>query len=233
MHMRQTVALGVFLAAYGNLAALVVGSATPTDQWPGVVLGVLLLGLVLAWARFSERLSAAELGLRRKGLVRSAGLGLLLALATALPGLLFLRFPPLLGQAVEYSPLTSVSREALLWRALVWMPLDTVVPEEFAFRCVLLATLRRRLGVVPAVMLSAGVFTVWHCVVVNRTIGMTNLQREPAFMTLGLVGAFLAISVGGALFAWLRIATHHLAGSVIAHWAFNALLLLGLGTVAT
>jgi uncharacterized protein len=169
--------------------------------------------------------------LSRRGVIRSATLGLLLALGTALPGLLFLRFPPLIGQAVEYSPLAAISREALLWRALVWMPLDTAVPEEFAFRGVLLASLRRRLGVASAVLTSAAVFTAWHVVVVSRTIGMTNLQGQSVFTMLGLLGAFIAVGAGGALFAWLRVTTGHLAGSVIAHWAFNALVLLGLGAI--
>jgi hypothetical protein len=144
--------------------------------------------------------------------------------------LLFLQFPPLVGHAVEYAPLASLSREALLWRALVWMPLDTAIPEEVAFRGVLLASLRRRWSELPAVLVSAAVFASWHGVIVSRTVALTNLQSEPVLAMLGLFGAFLAVCVGGVLFAWLRLATGHLAGSIIAHWAFNTVLLLGLGS---
>jgi uncharacterized protein len=227
--MARAIAFGLFLVAYGNTASLVLGTSMPAGGWPGVVVGALLLGLVLGWGCWSKRLTRPELGLVRRHALRAAGLGLLVALATALPALLFLRFPPLVGQAVEYAPLASLSREALLWRAFFWMPLDTAIPEEVAFRGVLLASLRRHASDVPAALISALMFTSWHGVIVTRTVASTNLQAEPLLLTLGLLGSFLAVWVGGLLFAWLRLATGQLTGSVVAHWAFNALLLLGLG----
>jgi uncharacterized protein len=231
--MPRAVGLGLFLAAYGNVASLVLGGAgaAPTGDWLGVAVAALLLALVLPWGCLSERLTPAELGLSRRRLVRSAGLGLLVALGTALPAVLFLRFPPGAGQALEYTPLGSLSREALLWRAVFWMALGTAIPEELAFRGVLLATLRRRFADVPAVLISAAVFTVWHGVIVSRTVASTNLQAQPGLTTLGLLGAYLAVGVGGVLFAWLRLATANLAGSIVAHWAFIAALLLGLASV--
>jgi membrane protease YdiL (CAAX protease family) len=36
------------------------------------------------------------------------------------------------------------------------------------------------------------------------------------------------VLIGGVLFAVVRLATGHLVGSIVAHWAFNAVLLLGL-----
>ncbi len=228
--MTRALVFACFLGGYGNLESLVLGTAMPAGGWVSVMVTAALLGLVLAWARWSERLSPAELGLRPWLSLRSAGLGLLLALGTGLPALLVLRFPPLVGQAVEYTPLGSLSWQALLWRAFVWMPLDTAIPEEVAFRGVLLGSLRHHLTDRRAVLLSSVVFAVWHGVIVSRTVALTNLQAEPLLAALGLVGAYVAVGVGGALFAWLRLATGHLAGSIVAHWAFNALLLLGLGS---
>ncbi len=228
--MTRALVFACFLAGYGNLESLVLGTALPAGGGLSVVVAATLLGLVLTWARWSERLSPAELGLRPWLSLRSAGLGLLLALGTGLPALLVLRFPPLVGQAVEYTPLGSLSWQALLWRAFVWMPLDTAIPEEVAFRGVLLGSLRHHLTDTRAVLLSAVVFAVWHGVIVSRTVALTNLQAEPLLAALGLVGAYVAVGVGGVLFAWLRLATGHLAGSIVAHWAFNALLLLGLGS---
>jgi membrane protease YdiL (CAAX protease family) len=230
--MSRACALSLFLAAYGNVASLVLGTATPAGGWPGVVVGLLLLTIVLTWARSSPPLTASELGLTRRGLPRSVVLGLLLALGTAVPAVLFLRFPPLVGQPVEYAPLGTLSREALLWRACVWMPLDTALPEEVAFRGVLLAILRRGWADAPAALISAAAFTAWHGIIVSRTVALTNLQAEPLLAALGLLGAFLAVAVGGILFAWLRLFTGHLAGCMVAHWAFNAVLLLGLAGVA-
>lgn len=230
--MTRALVLALLLATYGNLAALVLGTTMPAGSWVDFAVGALLLGLVLPWAHWGEHLTSAELGLRLRGSLRSAVLGLLLALGTGLPALLVLRFPPLVGQAVEYTPLGSLSWEALLWRAFVWTPLATAIPEEVAFRGVLLGTLRRRLTDNQAVLLSAVVFAVWHGVIVSRTVALTNLQAQPLLAALGLLGAYLAVCVGGILFAWLRLATGHLAGSIVAHWAFNALLLLGLGSVS-
>src|ERR687885_1537231 len=181
--MARTLGLGLFLAAYGNFAAFIAGTAVPVG-WSGLPLPVVLLGLALAWARFVDHLSASELGLTPQGVFPSARAGLLLALAAAVPSLVFLRFPPLVGQSVAYSPLAALPADALLWRAFVWMPLDTAIPEEIAFRGVLLAALRRHLATVPAVLVSAIAFTVWHTVVVTRTVALTNLQAQPILATL-------------------------------------------------
>ncbi len=108
------------------------------------------------------------------------------------------------------------------------MPLDTARPGGIPFRGVLLAVLRRRWAAPWATVLSAVPFTLWHGVIVTRTIALTNLQADPLLVIVGLAGAFAAVFVGGILFAALRLATGHLAGSIVAHWALNAALLVGL-----
>ena len=65
----------------------------------------------------------------------------------------------------------------------------------------------------------------------TRTVALTNLQADPLLVIVGMAGAFAAVFVGGILFAALRLATGHLAGSIVAHWAFNAALLVGLNAV--
>ena len=153
------------------------------------------------------------------------------ALAATLPALLVLPFPLIMEHPVTYSPLDSLSFQALLWRGCLWMPLDTALPEEFAFRGVLLAVLRRRWAPPWATVLSAVPFTLWHGVIVTRTVLLTNLEGEPLLVIVGLAGAYAAVFFGGILFAALRLATGHLAGSIVAHWAFNAALLVGLYAV--
>src|SRR5712691_9182061 len=74
-------------------------------------------------------------------------------------------------------------------------------------------------------------FTLWHGVIVTRTVALTNLQADPLLVIVGLAGAFAAVFVGGILFAALRLVTGQLAGSIVAHWAFNAALLVGLYAV--
>jgi uncharacterized protein len=216
------------LAAYGNAASLALAQAAPAGGWPGVALGAVPAALMYVWGRHVVALSAQELGLTRHGALRSTGIGLLVGLALALPAVLFLYAPPLVGHPVTHAPLGSLTPESLLWRAFVWMTLDTAAPEELAFRGVLLAALLRRFAVPRAVVLSAVAFTLWHAVIVTRTLGVTNLATEPLFLTLGFVGSFASVFVGGIIFAVVRLRTGHVLGSIGAHWAFNAVLLLGL-----
>jgi membrane protease YdiL (CAAX protease family) len=173
-------------------------------------------------------LTARDLGLCWHGAVRSAGIGLLVALALALPAVLFLLAPPLIGNRVTHAPLSSLTMESVLWRAFAWMPLDTALPEEVAFRGVLLAGLLRHLTTSRAVLISALAFTLWHVVIVSRTLSVTNLSGEPLLLILGTVGAFTSVFIGGIVFAALRLRTGNLAASIVAHWAFNTVLLIGL-----
>lgn len=215
------------LVLYGNGASLLVGSALPAGGWLGASLGMLLAASALFFARL-QGLRYTELGLARERALASAAIGLGLALAVVGPALLFLRFPPLLGQPVSYAPLAALSSGDLVLRVALFMPLDTVIPEEVAFRGVLLALLRRRRALPAAVALSAAVFAAWHVVIVQATLAQTNLVSDPLFAALGYGGAFAAVFGGGVLFAALRLWTRNLAAPLAGHWVFNAALLVGL-----
>jgi membrane protease YdiL (CAAX protease family) len=221
--------LGTFLAIYGNLVSIALATVSPAGGWPGVVLGMLPAGVALLWARHNG-LGRADLGLTTARAARSAAVGLLFAAGLAAVSVVFLRMPPTLVQPVAYNPLNSLPLEAVLWRAFFWMPLDTAIPEEISFRGALLGGLRRDFAVRRAVIISAVTFTLWHIVIVTRTLLATNLSAEPLLFALGLAGALGAIFVGGIVFAVLRLRTGNLAGSIVMHWAFNAILLVGIYT---
>jgi hypothetical protein len=87
---------------------------------------------------------------------------------------------------VTYPPAEAIATSDLAWRVFVTMPIDTVIPEEVAFRGLLLAVLLRRYAVVPAVLLSSLAFTLWHVVIVARTLGHTNLIDDPLYAVLPL-----------------------------------------------
>jgi membrane protease YdiL (CAAX protease family) len=108
------------------------------------------------------------------------------------------------------------------------MPLDTAIPEEISFRGALLAGLQCHVAVRRAIVASASVFTLWHVVIVTRTLVATNLADQPLLLGLGIAGALASIFVGGVIFAVLRVRTGNLAGSIVAHWAFNTTLLIGI-----
>jgi len=221
--------LGGFLAVYGNLVSIALSTVSPAGGWPGVVLGMVPAVVALFWARHNG-LTFGELGLEQKSALRSAAIGLLLAAGLAAVSVVLLRMPPTLVQPVAYNPLNALPLEAVLWRAFFWMPLDTAIPEEISFRGALLSGLRRDFAVRRAVIISAVTFTLWHIVIVVRTLLATNLSAEPLLFGLGLAGALGAIFVGGVVFALLRLRTGNLAGSIVMHWAFNAILLLGIYT---
>jgi membrane protease YdiL (CAAX protease family) len=218
------------LVAYGNTAAYVAGSALPHGS-TGIAFGVALVAVVLVVARL-ERLTLADLGLRRVRLAFDAGVGGAVALFGVSGAIFVLRSPPLLGGPVTYAPLAALDQADLLVRVAVTMPLDTAIPEELAFRGLLLAMLIRRYSTAAAVALSALAFAAWHVVIVVATVAETDLVGDPFFSALGLAGALLAVFAGGVVFAALRVLTGSLAAPIAAHWGFNAALLVGLRAFA-
>jgi membrane protease YdiL (CAAX protease family) len=122
----------------------------------------------------------------------------------------------------------AMSGGKLAFQALVEVPFGTVLLEEIAFRAVLFAMLARRFGVIPALIISAIIFGLWH---ILPSIG--THEANPALGSVvgsGRRGAVLAVLASvfttffaGILFGAMRIAS----GSVIApmglHWATNGL----------
>ncbi|CAN5163564.1 hypothetical protein BH18CHL2_BH18CHL2_02110 [soil metagenome] len=225
--MTATVLFAALLVAYGNGTSLLFRGDLPGGHWIGLALGSLLLAGSLVWAR-AVGLRRAELGLCRRRLVTSALVGALLAAVAAAAALVVLRFPPLLGESVTYAPARAVEPGPLATHLLVFLPLSVVIPEEIAFRGALLGALLRRIETLRAVTLSACVFALWHVVITITTIELTNLNADRLFAALGAAGALVAVLVGGAAFALLRLRTGNLAASVAAHRGFNAAILVGL-----
>lgn len=219
------------LVLYGNVAAFFFAGGLPGGSVLAAALGVAFAALVLVGARRSG-LTLADMGLTRRGALKAALAGSALAAVGAVGALAVMRFPPLLGEPVSYGPAATVGGAALAVHILVLVPLAVVVPEELAFRGALLAALRRRYRIAPAVAISAGVFMLWHMTIVGLTLGQTSLAASAVFSALGAAVAFLAVFAGGVAFALLRIATGHLAAPIAAHWGFNAALLVGLRWLA-
>jgi len=221
--------VAAFLTAFGNAKSLLVPTAAPEQPWPGLALGAALVLLALAWARAGAHLTAMELGLERRRAGRAALVGGIAALALGVAALGALRAPALLGaQPIGYFPATEMTTEALLLRAFVLMPLDTAIPEELAFRGVLLGWLRRHGDALRAAVASSGAFALWHIVIVAATVPMTNTPSDPLLAALTVTGALIAVFCGGLFFSWLRERTGSLAAPIVAHAIFNATLLVGL-----
>ncbi|MGB4324546.1 MAG: CPBP family intramembrane glutamic endopeptidase, partial [Candidatus Nanopelagicales bacterium] len=122
----------------------------------------------------------------------------------------------------------ALSGSRLAFQALVEVPFGTVLLEEIAFRAVLFSMLARRFGVIPAIIISAVIFGLWH---ILPSIG--THEANPALGSvvgtgrrgniLAVIASVLTTAIAGVVFAGLRI----VSGSVLApmgfHWATNGL----------
>lgn len=97
------------------------------------------------------------------------------------------------------------------WRALVRIPLGTVVLEEVAFRAVLPALL-------PPVA-AAGLFGLWHIAPTVKALDVNGVRRQRA---LTVTGAVAVTAVVGLVLWELRVATGGLAAPALVHMAANS-----------
>jgi len=220
---------GIVLVVWGNLLHPIVGSTAilPGGSWQFVLAGAALIAVSLVAARVSG-LNAAALGIRRAGAFRGVLIGAFGGAFIAAAAVAVMRgiAPAVIGQPVVYEPLSRVSANDLSTHIALFLPLGTVIPEEIAFRGTLLAGLRARYGVRTAVTASAIAFALWHGTVTFFTV--MNTTMPVVLIVPAIAGAFVVLFVGGITMAGLRVATGSLLTSIAAHWAFNAIILIGL-----
>ena len=219
MHPGGTRAVGLALAALA--AGLVVDRAVGGAH---LAVGLVLAACLLAVARACG-LTAADLGLARSAWPAGLRWG---AAAAALVGAAY---------AVAYllAPVRQALPEAegglgraVLWTVLVVIPLGTVVPEELAFRGLLLAQLGRRRGVLAATLLSSGLFGLWH-VLPSLGGGAANaaiadvVGGDAAGTALRVAVTVVSTSVAGVVLCWLRLRSGSLLAPILAHWTVNGL----------
>ena len=185
--------------------------------------GLLLIALALG-------LTMADLGLARPrgaaGLRWGAAAAAVVATAYALGWLI----PPLRAALPQAS---GDLQGGTLATVLLVIPLGTVLPEELAFRGLLLALLERHLGTRAAVLWSSGLFGLWH-VLPSLGGGAANAAIADV---VGGTGAGLGIRVvatvcftalAGVALCWLRLRSGSLLAPFLAHWTVN-----GLGVIVT
>jgi uncharacterized protein len=219
------------LVVWGNAASgLLRGTALlPGGSFEFALAGGALVALSVAFAR-ALGLDAAAVGLSGLGFARGAavGAGLGVAGAMAAVGALRLVAPAIVGQPVEYAPLAQVTELELARHVAVLLPLGTVVPDELAFRGVLLGSLLRRMRQRDALIVSGVAFALWHLGVAIVTVDDTTLGSPSPWFGLAIVVALAFVLLGGSALAWIRLRTRSLATTIALHWTFNAGLLLGL-----
>jgi len=214
------------LVVFGNVAGIVAGPNVVTDSWIAIAQSAGLVLIVIVASRWCG-LTWAEAGIGRTNLLRSSLIGAGVGLGLAAVVLLGLEAGAQLGTPITYQPLRGASISAVLTHSLVGLLLQTAIPEELAFRGLLLGLLMRKLTRLRATLVTSATFVAWHVAVQAQTLAATNFPRPWQIVpAMGL--AFAGLFAGGVVFAVLRLRTRNLAAAVVAHWLFDAGLITGL-----
>jgi tRNA pseudouridine32 synthase/23S rRNA pseudouridine746 synthase len=221
----RVVVIATVLVVFGNAAGSAAGPNVVTVSWLAVAQSAVTVLIVIVASRWCG-LTWVEAGIGRANLLRSSLIGAGIGLGLAAVVLLALEAGARLGTQITYQPLRGASTSAVLIH-LVGLLAQTAIPEELAFRGLLLGLLMRKLTPVRATLVASAIFVAWHGVVQVQTLAVTNFtapwQIVPA---MGL--AFAGLFAGGVIFALLRLRTRNLAAAVVAHWLFDAGLITGL-----
>ncbi|BBX73434.1 CPBP family intramembrane metalloprotease [Mycobacterium shinjukuense] len=116
--------------------------------------------------------------------------------------------------------------------SMVIIPLQTVIPEELAFRGVLQGALNRAWGFRGVAVAGSLLFGLWHVAtslgLTSNNVGFTRLFGGGFVgMCTGVAVAVLATGVAGFVFSWLRRRSGSLLAPIALHWSLN-----GAGAVA-
>ena len=116
--------------------------------------------------------------------------------------------------------------------SMVVIPLQTVIPEELAFRGVLNGALNRAWGFRGVALVGSLLFGLWHVAtslgLTSSNVGFTRLFGGGIVgMLAGVILAVLATGAAGFVFSWLRRRSGSLIAPIALHWSLN-----GLGALA-
>ena len=211
--------LGLVLAALA-LATVVDRAVAGGHLAVGLGLTAYLIGVAQG-----QGLTAADLGLARSTWRTGLRWG---AAAAALVGAAY-ALAYLIGPVRQALPdgTGDVDREAL-WAILVVIPLGTVLPEELAFRGLLLDLLGRRQGMLAGTLLSSALFGLWHVLpslgggTANAAmVGMVGADTPGTVVRVVVTVGFT--SLAGVVLCWLRLRSGSLLAPVLLHWTVNGL----------
>jgi len=116
-------------------------------------------------------------------------------------------------------------------KSIVFIPLATVLFEEFIFRGLLLALLGRRYSLRHSVIISSLCFGLWHAF---SSLGV-NAGMSSGVGTLAKLGTMLGVMVvtaaAGVLFCVVRIKSGSLIAPILFHWSINSFALVAAAIV--
>lgn len=207
----------VRLALFAAVTLLVVSNVVSNRLWPQgyLVWNLGMTGVLLAVAR-GAGLTWADLGLHSRRLRRGLTIGLLAAVAVAAVYAAAVALP--VTRTAFVDDRGAVPLAAVLFVALVRIPLGTVVLEELAFRGVLPALVGG--GWWRATLVSSGLFGLWH---VLPSMGSSPAVTGALGTSGAVIGTVLFTTAAGVVFrAWQRW-SGHLVTPMLLHAATNSL----------
>ncbi len=212
--------------AVGFLVLFALGRSFGLLGPPLVSACVLTLGMILIAWRAGATLDDLGLGRAhlRAGLVYGAGAFLLilvvLVLAALVPG----------TRSFLQDARAEIDGGQLAYQVGVTIVLLTAVPEELAFRGVVLGSARRLWSSRCAAMVSSGLFGLWHIEPTVKTMSGNQVvggaSTTSGGQVLVVLGAVAVTFVAGLAFCWLRLRSRSLVAPLIAHVASNGLALV-------
>jgi len=192
-----------------------------------VWLPVSLLTAALALIAWATGATLADLGLERQDL-RSGVLYGACAFGVVLLVLVVAAVIPATNGFLHDSR-AQISGGRLLYELGVSILLLTAIPEELAFRGVLLGSALRLWGPWRASLITSVLFGLWHILPTlhtmrdNRVVAVASASI--AGQSLVVAGSVAVTFVAGLIFCWLRLRSNSLIAPVMAHVATNGLAL--------
>ena len=181
--------------------------------------------MLIAWRAGA---TAADLGLAREDMRAGVRYGLA-ASALVLLVLVAIALIPGTNGFLDDSR-ADISGGRLIYELVISIVLLTAIPEEFAFRGVLLGSGVRLWGPWRASLITSALFGLWHIVPTLHTMS-DNRAVSGASNTIGgqvllVIGTVVATFIAGLVFSWLRLRSQSLIAPILAHIATNGLALL-------
>jgi len=217
-----------FLLAVAVLAVFNVARGTGLlgpSRYAWVPVCLLVAALVLiAWSTGATR---ADLGLEpadmpagvRYGAGAAGIILLVLIVAAVIPA----------ANGFLHDSRAQISGGRLLYELAVPILLLTAVPEELAFRGVLLGSAVRLWGPWRASLITSALFGLWHIAPTLHTMSgnaeVASASASLAGQVLVVLGSVAVTFLAGLAFCWLRLRSGSLIAPVIAHVATNGLAL--------
>jgi CAAX protease family protein len=216
------IAVVVVVLAIANLVAHF------TTPWAGVATVPAAAVGLLVLVR-SRGLGWSEIGLSREHWKAGAGYaaaGVAVVTAVVVVGALLPWTRPMFMNN-KYATVSGA-----LIASMIVIPLQTVIPEELAFRGVLHGALDRAWGFRGVAAAGSLLFGLWHIAtslgLTSSNVGFTRIFGGGLLGTVaGVVLAVSATAIAGFVFTWLRRRSGSLLAPIALHWSLN-----GLGALA-